>query len=795
MRVSLAWLGDLVEVTVTADELAHRLDMSGTKVETIHRPGGGISGVVVAEVLEIAPHPNADNLTLVEVALGTGDTQRVVCGARNIEVGDRVPLARVGALLPEMEITERKIRGEVSRGMLCSTAELGIGRDHSGILVLQPDAPVGENVVEVVGLDDVILELEVTPNRPDCMSMIGVAREVAALTGAEMKVPRTTGEHDDVDAPVSVEIADPDGCPRYLARYVQDVKVAPGPGWMAKRLLAAGVRPISNVVDVTNYVLMETGHPLHAFDADRIHDEAIIVRRAREGEVLETLDGIERTLHVDDLLITDPTRALALAGVMGGLASEVDPSTTRVILESAVFDRRRISFTSRRHGLRTEASARFERGADIDMVPHAAARAAELIREVAGGELSGTAADAYPRPRERVLLSLRPERTSHVLGIDVPSDRQAAHLRSIGLEVEQDSGVLEVEIPSFRVDLQREADLIEEVARLEGFDKIPGTVPTGTAGGLTREQHAERTLKRAFVLLGMTEAWTTSFRVHGELDALGLDETHPARRTVDLANPTVDPEPGLRTTLMPGLLRALAANVAGYRPSGVALFEVARTYRPAAELAEEELALAAVCWGARRLPSWAAPAEEWDFFGAKHVLVTALARIGVKGLRFARTSGAPFHPTRAAHIALDSHPLGVIGEIHPDVCARFDIPERTVMFEIALAPVFARLAGRAKAAEIPRFPSTYVDLAVVVDAGVAASTVEETIRRSAAPELREVRLFDLYRGDQVPEGKKSLAFALELGSSERTLTDEDAAAVTGRVVNALRERVGAELRT
>lgn len=794
MRVGLAWLSELVDVTLPADELAHRLDMSGTKVEAIHRPGGEVSGVVVAEVLEIVPHPNADNLTLVEVEVGTGATQRVVCGARNFEVGDRVPLARVGARLPEMEITERKIRGEVSRGMLCSAAELGVSRDHSGILVLQPDAPVGEDVVDLLGLDDVILELEVTPNRPDCMSMIGIAREVAALTGAELNVPQPTGESDDIAAAVSVEISDPDGCPRYLARYLENVKVAPAPGWMARRLFAAGVRPISNVVDVTNYVLMETGHPLHAFDAERVHDGTIVVRRARDGEIFRTLDGTQRTLHPDDLLIADPARPLALAGVMGGLDSEVGPSTARVILESAYFDPTWIAFTSRRHQLRTEASARFERGADIEMVPHAAARAAELMREIAGGELSGAEVDTYPRPRERVVVALRPERTARVLGLDIPPDNQAAHLRAIGLEVAEEENSLRVEVPSFRPDLEREADLIEEVARLEGFDRIPATVPTGPAGGLSEEQRAERTLKRALAVLGVTEAWTSSFRSEGELDALGLDESHPARLTVDLANPTVDPEPGLRTTLMPGLLRAAARNVASHRPAGGALFEIARTYRPAGDLADEEVALAAVFWGERRPPSWAAPAEAWDVFGAKHVIVTALRLIGVAGARFEPTSGAPFHPTRAAHLQLEGHPLGVVGEVHPEVCARFDVPERTVLLEVALAPVLERLPGRAKAADIPRFPSTFLDLAVVVDAGVASAKVEDVITRAAGSQLRDLRLFDLYRGDQVAEGKKSLAFALELGSSERTLTDEDALAIRDRVVNALRERVGADLR-
>lgn len=793
MRVSLSWLREFVDIDLAEEEVAHRLNMSGTKVEAIHRPSGEVRDVVVAEILDVSEHPNADNLSLVEVTSG-GEPQVVVCGARNFAVGDRVPLATVGAQLPGLAITERKIRGQVSRGMLCSASELGIGTDHAGILVLQPDSPLGEDVVTLLRLDDTILELEVTPNRPDCMSMIGVAREVAALTGADLRIPEPEVKGAPLDVEVTVQIEDGESCPRYLARYIEGIEVKSSPAWMAARLLAAGLRPISNIVDVTNYILLETGQPLHAFDADRVAGSTIIVRRAAEGETIETLDGVTRRLDPEDLLIAGTDRALALAGVMGGSDSEVHPDSRRVILESAYFAPARVSFTSRRHLLRTEASARFERGADPEMVPHAAARATELMVELAGGRAAEGSSDRYERPHERLSLRLRPTRTEQLIGLSIPATRQGEHLRNLGMNV-TGTEVLTVEVPSFRPDLSREVDLVEEVARLEGFDKIPARVPTGPAGRLTPEQKAERTLRRLLAARGLTEAWTSSFMQAGELDMLGLDPDHPARRNVRFSNPMFDQEPGLRTTLLPGLLRSMARNVAAHRPDGAALFEVASVYRPSTgDLAEEEQALAAALTGRRRSKWWGGAAEPWDFFSAKSVITAVLSALGLEGARFAPTSGAPFHPTRAAQVSFQDLPVGVIGELHPDVAAGFGVPERTIGLELALTPIFDRLPGRGRASLVPRFPGVNLDLAVVVEDGIQAARVESLIRSAGGERLRRVYLFDVYRGEQVAAGHKSLAFSLEVGDPERTLTDEDAFEVRDRILQVLRERVGAEAR-
>ncbi len=794
MRVSLSWLRDLVDIDVPVEKLVELLDMSGTKVEATHRPTR-VEGVVVAEVVEVLDHPGADNLVVVEVS--TGDAQeRVVCGVRNFSAGDRVPLARVGARLGDMAVSEREIRGQPSRGMLCSPAELGISTDHSGIMVLPDDSELGADVSTLLGLNDTVLELEITPNRPDCMSMLGVAREVGALLGHDVKVPTVDlVTADDVTSPVSVEIEDPRGCPRFVARYIADVKIAPSPAWAARRLVAGGIRPVSNVVDATNYVMLELGHPLHAFDAARIHKQRIVVRRAKAGERFTTLDGVERRLHKEDLVVADPRKALGIAGVMGGEHSEVSDQTSDLILECAYWDPDSIAFTSRRHLLRTEASARFERGADPEDAPVVTARCAQLIAELAGARVSTEIVDRYVAPIERQVIRLRPQRTVAVLGLDLSASAQANHLSSIGLEVVKADDALTVTAPTFRPDLVREIDLIEEVARLAGYDRLPSTVPPGRAGGLEPDQTAERTLRRVLSAFGLFEAWTPSFSSPRELDALGLPPDHPARRMVPLENPITEEQTTLRTTLLPGLLRSVARNLA-HHVEGVALFEVARVYEPtdlgAAPM--EGLVLGAAFAGPSKPKGWRSPEATWDFFATKGVLESTLESLGVRDLSFDPVDGMPFHPTRAARVSLQSTNLGVLGELHPDVCERFDAPQGTVVFEVSFAPVLARLPGRMGVEELPRFPAVYMDVAVIVEDSISAARVREVVRRSGSPEVVSARLFDLYSGEQVSGGRKSLAFALELRHPERTLTDEEAAGVRDRIVRALRDELGAELR-
>ena len=790
MKVGLRWLQELVPIDVPLDKLTELLDVSGTKVEEVLRPEGDIKGIVVAEVLEIHEHPNADNLTLVDVKTGDDTDQRVVCGAKNFSVGDRVPLATVGARLPGMEITERKIRGQVSRGMLCSASELGVSRDASGILVLSPDAPLGEDVSGLLDLDDTTIELEITPNRPDCMSMVGIAREIAALLRVELNVPDTSVETSaELSSPVEVDIRDPHGCPRYVARYIDGVTVGASPSWMASRLLRAGIRPISNIVDVTNYVMLELGHPLHAFDASRLHDQKIVVRRAKAGERFTTLDEVERTMHEDDVMIADRKHAVAIGGVMGGHDSEISPDTTSVVLEAAYFDPASVALTARRQLLRTESSARFERGMDPEAPPRAAARAARLIRELAGGSVAETVVDAYPVEIQRQRITLRPRRTEAVLGVAITPASQAEMLRSIELIVEETDSGLETEIPGFRPDLRREADLIEEVARLASLDRLPSTLPPGRIGGLEPEQALDRNVRRALASLGVSEAWTSSFMATSDAELLEL-----GAKPMRLSNPMSEEESVMRTSVLPGLLRAAARNVS-HHAEGVALFEIARVYEDTGEqLPQEATMLAAVFCGSRTPKSWNSERRDWDFFAVKGVLETLYGTLGLAAPRFIASSGGPFHPTRGASLVHGTGPVGAFGELHPKLCDALDVPEGTVVFELSFSSLSSQVGQRASVAEIPRLPGTYIDLAVVVGADIPAERVDEVVRKAGAPEVVSVRLFDLYQGDQVGAGKKSLAFSLELRAEDKTMTDEEALAVRDRIVNVLAERVGAQLR-
>ena len=796
MRVNLRWLNEYVHVDVPVKKLMELLSFSGLKVEGVHRGGGGLDGIVVAEVLDMKPHPNADTLTLVDVKTGEGNEQRVVCGVRNYEVGDRVPLATVGARLGDVQIAERKIRGETSNGMLCSPQELNISRDHTGIFILPPDAPLGEDIGGLLDLDATVIELEVTPNRPDCMGMIGIAREVAALLDKELVLPDATVPSDaDLNNPVDVSIEDPAGCLRFTARYMENVTVGPSPLVMFKRLLSAGVRPISNVVDITNYVMLETGQPLHAFDATKISDSRIIVRRARNGEVFETLDGNHRSLHAEDLLITDPAGPLGMAGLMGGAESEVSEETASVVLEVACFDAAAIAYMSRRHFLRTEASARFERQTDPNGPEFASARAARLMAEYAGARVAERMTDEYPRRVEPRRLTLRPDRTNKILGHSVRPDLQVAKLRSIHIEVTNEGPPIEVAVPTFRPDLKREIDLVEEVGRLVGFETIPSTIPPGRSGGLNVEQVTERRVKVALAGLGLFEAWTPGFMSEQDLNDLRLRAGHPARKLVRLANPMTADEAGMRTSLMPGLLRSLAGTIA-HQAGSAALFEIARIYEPMQDILPQEAPmLGVVCTGERHLKNWNADPQLWDFFAIKGVLESLLRGLGISDATFEPVEGPPFHPTRAANVRIGELPLGALGEIHPDVCDRFNVPEGTVALEISLSALYARLPDRPRIGELAKFPPNFIDLAVVVPDDVAAQVVEDGIREFGRPEVTSVRLFDLYKGEQIGAGNKSLAYALELRASDGTMTDEEAVEVRDRIVKGLAERTGARLRS
>lgn len=799
MRVSLEWLKDYVDIEMSPAELADALSMSGTAVDRVLTLGGGVAEVIVAEVLEVKPHPAADTLRIAVVNDGA-TVREIVCGAPNLAAGMKSPLALEGATLPalsEEPVKKARIRGVESDGMLVSAAELGISEDHTGILELAREAVVGSDVHGVLPLEDIVLELEVTPNRPDCMCVVGVAREVAALTGAPLRMPPIELEETGPDAKglARVIIEDPEGCPRYTARVVMGALTAPSPAWMQRRLTAAGLRPISNVVDVTNYVLLEVGQPLHAFDLELLGEHTIVVRRARRAEQIRTLDGVDRQLDDQSLVIADAKDPVALAGVIGGQDSEVTPSSTNILIESAHFDPTSILLTSKRLGVRTEASARFERGVDPSGTSFAAARAARLMAELAGGKVASGEIDVYPKVIEPVTLDLRPERTNAVLGISLEAGRMASILESLGARVE--TGVrLTVTVPTYRRDLEREIDLIEEVARIHGYDRIPSTVPRGGgfSSGLTADQRLAHRLSGALVSQGLSQVVNYAFMRPGDLDLLRLVPGDRRRSLVMLLNPLAETGEAMRSTMLPGMLRTAASNVnRGNRD--LALFESGRAFisQGETELPHETDTHALLLVGDYFPGGWSEPARPADFFDMKGIVENLSSRARAVGLIF-EVSDEPFlAPGRAASVMVGGRKAGYIGQLHPAVASAFDLEGEFYVAEIESEALLSA-SKPGVYAPVGRFPNVKVDIAVVVAESLEAKAVEDIIRSSGGDLLRSVRLFDLYRGPQVGEGNKSLAYALEFGSPESTLTDEQAHAELDRVIEALHRELGASIR-
>lgn len=776
MKVPLSWLRELTPVDASTDELAGRLRIHGLAVEGITRTGSDISGVVVGRVLSVEDIPGA-KVVLARVDAGDG-TREIMAGVRNFAAGDLVPVAIPGARLPgDVEIGRRQMLGRTSDGMLCSPAELGISEDHSGILVLEGEYKIGQDIREALALDDEIFDIDVTPNRPDCLCIVGVAREVAALYGLPLTVPGPNLREDGPPAGelASVALEDKRGCPRYLARVITGVRVGASPWWMRRRLLACGMRPISGPVDVTNYVLLERGHPQHAFDLDTLAGAAIVVRKPRKNErTLTTLDGVERELARDDVLICDAERPVAVGGIMGGGETEVSEGTTRILLEAAYFDPTRILRTARRMGLRTEASVRFERGADPETVASASARAAALIAEIGGGSVARGAIDVYPKPIKVRPIRLRVARANALLGIKATPVEMAAGLEALACRVEsQTRTALRVVPPTFRPDLRIEEDLIEEVARLYSYERIPSTLPAaGRTGGLARDQHLRRVVRRALLGSGLSEAQTLSMLPPKLPDRLALPPDHSWRRTLHIANPLSEEESVLRPSLIPGLLLAAAKNAAR-RNTTVALFEIGTAFLPSdAELPDEPLRAAWLLAG-EAPTGWHGPHRELDFFDAKGVLERLVEALGVDGVDLEPVEIAPLHPGRCARVTLGAADIGVVAELHPAAARALDIDGRAALGEIDLAPLIAA-AREAAEGEIPRFPATSRDLALLVPSSVSAGAVQRAVRGAAGPLLEEINIFDVYRAGEIEEqGLVSLAFSLRFRAPDRTLTDAE----------------------
>jgi phenylalanyl-tRNA synthetase beta chain len=789
VRVPVSWLREMVHTDLSADELAELLTAKGAEVEAVEWPWRGLEGVVVARVLDVRDHPNAERLCVARVDTGSGEAE-VVVGVRNMRPGDLVPFAPPGARVPSLggPLESKPVRGVTSNGMLCSRKELLVSPDHSGILVLTEDAPLGTDFATHFGLDDAVLDIAVTPNRPDLMSVAGVAREVSAATGVPFAVPEVKVEEGDEKAEdaAGVEVLDLERCPRYLARIIRGVSVGESPVAVQARLNACGMRPLSNVVDATNYVLLELGQPLHPFDLALLAGPGIVVRRAGEGERLVTLDDVERLLTAEDLVIADKEKAVAIAGVMGSAVAEVSESTEDVLLESANFERTGIARTARRLSLATEASRRFERGADPEAVPRAADRAAALMAEWAGGTVLAGAVDVGRAP-ERRRLRVRPHRAALVVGLPLSVEDVTSSLQRIEITATPMDGVVEAEIPGFRPDLEQEDDLVEEVIRVLGYERVGETLPAIRHPGSVPEAYRfRRRIREALAAAGLLEITSYSFASAADVGLTG------DRDAVRVANPLAADDAFLRTSLVPGLLRAVGQNMAR-QVRAVALFEVGRVFFPDDPIEEHDRVAAA--FSGQAATGYPEPARDFGFSDAKGVLEVVLDGLGVGGWEL----GDPpprrtFHPARSASVYIGGELAGEVGELAPRMLEAMGLPRRVALFELEVAVLSKNRRERMRYREISRHPPNRRDLAFIVDAPVAAGSLRRAIIDEGGALVDEVVLFDVFTGDPVPEGKKSLAFSVDFRAPDRTVPDEEADASVRQIVERLQRDFGAELR-
>jgi phenylalanyl-tRNA synthetase beta chain len=805
MLVSFKWLQEFVDIDISPADLADRLTMAGLETGRIIEPGKDITGVVTGRVDDVSPHPNADKLLVVKVSNGA-ETFQIVTAATNIAQGDVVPVALEGARLAGGVVIKRaKLRGIESQGMMCSGRELGLDQkimpaeQAHGIMILPPGTPLGVDARQVLGLDDVVLELELTPNRGDCLSIIGVAREVAALLGKDfrMPVPVFPEMPESIEGQVRVDIHKPDLCRRYVARLIKNVRAGSSPLWVQQRLRCAGIRPISNIVDVTNYVMLELGQPLHAFDYDLLTGHHIIVRLAGKDEKITSLDGVERELDPDMLVIADPSGAVAIAGVMGGLNSEVTPDTKSVLLESAFFDPVSIRRTAKRLGLSSESAQRFEKGIDLSGCTRAVDRAAQLIQDMGAGEVVAGVVDNYPCPAVEKAIVLRPSRVTHVLGVDVSVSAMQNVLSGLQFKIRDDGNEMLVTVPVHRTDVNVEIDLIEEIARMYGYHRLPCTLPGGSAtpGYKTAEQLFTDKIRDVLAEAGLFEVVTYSFISPGIFDLINLPPEHLLRRAVSVKNPLSEEHSVMRTIMWPGLLEVLVRNYNRQVKNGT-VFEIGHVFYPRGEGRQpaECPMLAAVVTGRTR-GGWNQAPREMDFYYLKGFLEIIFDRAGVSEVSYLPEKTNPsFHPGRTACLVSDDCFLGIIGEIHPDVLEKFGLGQRAAAFEIDLTALFKVCKGGKKYQPISRFPGVDRDLAVVISQDVPAQEVFKVIRESGGMLLKEVELFDLYYGRQVPEGCRSMAFTLKFQALDRTLTDTEVTGCLDNIANDLRLRLGAKLR-
>jgi len=780
MLVSLKWLRSIVNCDASPDEIAHRLTMAGLEVEAIETFDFGLKHVVVGRIHEAKKHPHADHLQVCEVQILDG-TLPVVCGAPNVAVGQLVPLALQGATLADgTNIRSTEIHGILSQGMICSERELGLGEAAHEIMVLDSNLNIGTPLAEALELDDIVLDVGITPNRPDCLSVVGIAREVAALFDANWSLPsrnlKETGPP--VETLASVTIEDPDLCPRYAARVIENITTQPSPLWLRQRLEAQGIRAINNIVDITNYVMMELGQPLHAFDYHRLDDRRIVVRRALPNETFITLDGQKHRLAENMLLICDAGRGVALAGIMGGLDSEITPQTDTVLIESAYFQPTGIRRTAKSLGLTTESSYRFERGVDPEGVITALDRAAQLMVEIGGGTLASGLIDVYPVQIEPKPVSIRVSKTNSFLGTNLSKEEISAYLESIQLPVRSaEEDILVVDPPSFRPDLVREVDLIEEVARLAGYDRIPRGSPVTRLAStkLDEDQVIRQKTKHILVGLGFCEVVTYSFINPWSVELLQFDEDDRRRRLLRLRNPLSEDQAVMRTSLIPGMLETAARNQR-QNNFNLRFFELSKIFfaRGEEELPEERFNLCGLLSGIRRPATWNEPAQAADFFDLKGGLEALFTHLGIRDARWSKTDPAPYlNEEVASRIFLADTLVGDMGELHARLLERYDLEGPIYLFDIDFDLLMQKAVSVKKFKSLPKFPAINRDLAIVLPLSVAAQNVLDYFEDNRPQYAESITLFDQYRGKQVEEGKKSLAFRITYRSPERSLTDQE----------------------
>ena len=793
MRVSYNWLREYIDLDISAQTLGERYTSAGLELDEVISRGKDFSKVVVARVMSCDSVEGSDHLHSLTVDVGEDKLLSIVCGAPNIAAGQLVACARVGAVLPGgFEIGARKTFGIMSEGMICSQKELGLSDDHAGIWVLDSafegvEAPLGQDIQSALGLDDDILLLELTPNRSDCLGMLNCAREAAALTGLQLQEPDLSyaEEGGKIADSISIEVRDFDLCPRYDARLVKNIKIGPSPLWMQNYLLAAGMRPINNVVDISNFVMLEMNQPLHTFDYDTLKDRKIVVRAAYEGENMTTLDGKERKFSGEELLICDGKdgeRPICVAGVMGGMETEVTEKTTSVLIESACFNQVAIRKASRKLGIPSEASMRFEKGVDVASCDIAARRAAQLLVKYCGGVADcgnvDVLAEKYREGFMQKTIALRTERVNRILGTDFSTGEIVEVMHRLGFGVEELHDTLLVKTPSYRQDISLEVDLIEEVARLKGFGLIPRTMPLNpTKGGRTEQQKLLLKLKNLCASYGLYETVTYSFISEKESDKLQLAADHPWRVGLRISNPLSEEQSVMRQTMLPGLLNAASRNMAR-RNLDLRFFETGMVFLPAAENTadtqpEEVLMLGMVLAGSRT-PDWQTPARPYDFYDLKAILEGVTEELGAGKLSFTKAAEEYLHPGHSAQVSLNGIVLGVIGELHPDAAEAYELEGRVCVAELAISPLFMAAMARGNVRhDLPRYPASTRDIAVIGSVDIAAGVIERQIIESGGDILSSVKLFDLYDKAPIPQGQRSLAYALQFRADDRTLTDED----------------------